>query len=46
VKVLDLPGKNREKLGSGEDFRSLIERVKQHKVDITSKEAKLVRRTG
>jgi hypothetical protein len=44
TKVVDLPGKKGEKLNSEADYRSLVERVKQHKVDLTGKDGKLIRK--
>jgi hypothetical protein len=42
--ILDFPLKKGEKLEGQEDYRNFVERVKQHKVDTSSKEGKLIRK--
>jgi hypothetical protein len=44
TKVLDLPTKKGEKFNSQEDYKNLVERVRQYKVDTDGKEAKLIRK--
>ena len=42
--VVNMPVVKGETTSSEEDFKRLFERIRQHKVDITSKEGKLVRK--
>jgi len=45
TKVVDMPSIEGEKLSNEADFKGLVERIKQYKVDTSSKEAKLVRKS-
>jgi hypothetical protein len=44
TKILDFPTKKGEKFSSQEDYKNLVERVKQYKVDNDGKEARLIRK--
>ena len=44
TKVVDMPSVKGEKLSNEEDFKRLFERIKQYKVDTSSKESKLIRK--
>ena len=46
TKVVDMPIVEGEKLSNEEDFKRLVENVKQYKVDMSSKEGKLIRKTA
>jgi len=42
TKVVDMPSIVGEKLSNEADFKGLVERIKQYKVDTSSKDAELV----
>ncbi len=46
IKVVDMPSRKGEKISSEEDFKQLVETVRKQKVDMSSKEGKLIPKLG
>ncbi len=46
IKVVDMPSIKGEKITSEDDFKQLVETIRKHKVDLSSKESKLILKLG
>ena len=46
TKVVTMPSIKEEKISNEEDFKRLVERIRQYKVDTSSKEGKLIRKSA
>lgn len=42
IKVVDMPSIKGDKINNEEDFKQLVETIRKHKVDVSSKDSKLI----